>query len=99
MLAETHSIRLNRRSTGTPLSPSAQTHTEPVTPSSESALPDSVRCVYEIIVSAPRLDEVREGMRVGIDAATSVDGVVEIHTANYGGKLGKGKIFLHSLFE
>ena len=46
----------------------------------------------------PRLDEVREGMRVGIEAATSVDGVVEIHTANYGGKLGKGKIYLHSLF-
>ena len=65
---------------------------------SESALPDSVRCVYEIIVSAPRLDEVREGMRVGIEAATSVGGVVEIHTANYGGKLGKGKIHLHSLF-
>ena len=64
----------------------------------ESALPDSVRCVYEIIVSAPRLDEVRAGMRLGIEAATSVDGVVEIHTANYGGKLGKGKIFLHSLF-
>ena len=65
---------------------------------SESALPGSVRCVYEIIVSAPRLDEVREGMRVGIEAATSAGGVVEIHTANYGGKLGKGKIFLHSLF-
>ena len=64
----------------------------------ESALPDSVRCVYEIIVSAPRLDEVREGMRAGIEAATSVGGVVEIHTANYGGKLGKGKIHLHSLF-
>ena len=65
----------------------------------ESALPDSVRCVYEIIVSAPRLEEVREGMRAGIEAATSIDGVLQIHTANYGGKLGKGKIYLHSLFE
>ena len=64
-----------------------------------SALPGSVRCVYEIIVSAPRLDAVREGMRIGIEAATSVGGVREIHTANYGGKLGKGKIYLHSLFE
>jgi formylmethanofuran--tetrahydromethanopterin N-formyltransferase len=65
----------------------------------DSALPDSVRCVYEIIVSAPRLEEVREGMRVGIEAATSIDGVKQIHTANYGGKLGKGKIYLHSLFR
>ena len=65
----------------------------------ESALPDSVRCVYEIIVSAPRLDEVRRGMRAGIEAATSCAGVVQIHTANYGGKLGKGRIHLHGLFE
>ena len=65
----------------------------------DSALPDSVRCVYEIIVSAPRLEEVRQGMRLGIEAAASVDGVKQIHTANYGGKLGKGKIYLHSLFE
>ena len=66
---------------------------------SESALPESVRCVYEIIVSAPGQEEVRRGMRVGIEAATSIDGVKQIHTANYGGKLGKGKIYLHSLFE
>ena len=65
----------------------------------ESALPDSVRCVYEIIVSAPRLEEVRRGMRAGIEAATACGGVVEIHTANYGGKLGKGRIHLHGLFE
>ena len=65
----------------------------------ENALPDSVRCVYEIIVSAPRLEEVRRGMRAGIEAATAAGGVVEIHTANYGGKLGKGRISLHALFE
>ena len=65
----------------------------------DSALPGSVRCVYEIIVSAPRLDEVRQGMRAGIEAATSIDGVKQIHTANYGGKLGKGKIHLHGLFR
>jgi formylmethanofuran--tetrahydromethanopterin N-formyltransferase len=38
-------------------------------------------------------------MRVGIEAATTVAGVKEIHTANYGGRLGKGKIQLHSLFD
>ena len=38
-------------------------------------------------------------MRAGIEAATACGGVVQIHTANYGGKLGKGRIHLHSLFE
>lgn len=56
-------------------------------------------CVYEIIVSGPKMEHVRQGMRVGIETATTVPGVKEIHTANYGGKLGKGKIYLHSLFE
>ncbi len=59
---------------------------------------NDVRCVYEIIVSGPREMDVRQGMKVGIEAATSCPGVVAIHTANYGGKLGSGKIPLHSLF-
>ncbi len=54
---------------------------------------------YEIVVSGPQLDDVRKGMKVGIEAATSMDGVLEIRTANYDGKLGSGKIYLHSLFD
>ncbi|HPE59823.1 MAG TPA: hypothetical protein PLB10_05760 [Thiolinea sp.] len=60
---------------------------------------ESVKCVYEIIVSGPRDADVREGMKVGIEAATTMPGVLAIHTGNYGGKLGKGKIYLHSLFQ
>lgn len=66
---------------------------------SDSHLWDEVKCVYEIIVSGPRLDDVRTGMKVGIEAATGMPGVLAIHTANYGGKLGKGKIHLHGLFQ
>ncbi|MBX2886703.1 MAG: hypothetical protein KTR32_42545 [Granulosicoccus sp.] len=65
----------------------------------DSQIDSSVKCIYEIIVSAPREDSVRAGMKAGIEAATSCDGVLAIHTANYGGKLGKGKIQLHSLFS
>ncbi|QDT38236.1 hypothetical protein [Stratiformator vulcanicus] len=57
-----------------------------------------VGCVYEIIVSGPTEEVVREGMKVGIEAATGCEGVLAIHTANYGGKLGKGKISLPSLW-
>jgi formylmethanofuran--tetrahydromethanopterin N-formyltransferase len=64
-----------------------------------SKLWSQVRCVYEIIVSGPREADVRQGMRVGIEAATSRPGVLAIHTANYGGKLGSGKIPLHGLFK
>jgi formylmethanofuran--tetrahydromethanopterin N-formyltransferase len=65
----------------------------------ETRLPVGVHCVYEIIVSGAREPDVRRAMRLGIEGATSVDGVRAIHTANYGGKLGKGKIHLHSLFD
>jgi formylmethanofuran--tetrahydromethanopterin N-formyltransferase len=66
---------------------------------SGSRLENNVRCVYEIIVSGPRESDVRRGMKVGIEAATGSRGVLAIHTANYGGKLGSGKIPLHSLFR
>ncbi len=63
----------------------------------DNHLDDRVTCIYEIIVSAPREASVREGMRVGIEAACSQKGVLGIETANYDGKLGSGKIDLHSL--
>jgi len=65
----------------------------------DSHIDKSVGCIYEIIVSAPREPQVREAMMLGIEAATACAGVSGIHTANYGGKLGKGKIPLHDLFE
>ncbi|QDT63172.1 formylmethanofuran--tetrahydromethanopterin N-formyltransferase [Calycomorphotria hydatis] len=67
-------------------------------PHEDSQIEDNVKCIYEIIVSGPRESDVRAGMKAGIEAATDSPGVLAIHTANYGGKLGKGKIPLHSLF-
>lgn len=64
----------------------------------ETKVPEGVACIYEIIVSGPVEDDVRTGMKTGIEAACDSPGVVAIHTANYGGKLGTGKISLHDLF-
>ena len=64
----------------------------------ETRLPPEVECVYEIIVSGPTEADVRAGMRAGIYAASGCNDIVAIHTANYGGKLGSGRIELHSLF-
>jgi len=63
-----------------------------------SKIPDGVKCVYEVIVSGLRSEDVNKAMRVGIENATKVQGVTRITSANYGGTLGKGKIFLQSLF-
>ena len=67
--------------------------------SKESKIPESVKCVYEVIVSGLRLEEVSRAVKVGIENATRVQGVLKITATNYGGTLGKGKIFLHSLFN
>jgi formylmethanofuran--tetrahydromethanopterin N-formyltransferase len=64
-----------------------------------SKIPEGVKCVYEVIVSGLRLEDVSRAMKVGIENATKVHGVVNIATANYGGTLGKGKISLRSLFN
>jgi formylmethanofuran--tetrahydromethanopterin N-formyltransferase len=64
-----------------------------------SKISEDVKCVYEVIVSGLRLDDVSKAMRIGLENATKVQGVLKITTTNYGGTLGKGKIFLHSLFD
>ena len=48
----------------------------------DNRIPDGVACVYEIIVSGPKMEHVRQGTRVGIETATTVPGVKEIDTAN-----------------
>lgn len=67
--------------------------------SNGSKLPTNVKCVYEVIVSGLRLEDVQKAMKTAIDSATQVPGVLRITATNYGGTLGKGKIFLHSLFN
>jgi formylmethanofuran--tetrahydromethanopterin N-formyltransferase len=64
----------------------------------DNQLDPAVECIYEIIVSGPREPQVRLAMARGIEAACTQSGVLKIETANYDGKLGSGKIHLHSLF-
>lgn len=64
-----------------------------------SKVPSGVKCVYEVIVSGLRLQDVEQAMRNAIENATKVDGVLDITATNYGGALGRGKIFLQNLFK
>ena len=63
-----------------------------------SKVPEGVNYVPEIVINGISIDAVRKAMKVGIEAALSVDGVVKISAGNYGGKLGDNKINLKELF-
>ena len=64
----------------------------------ESKLPESVGCVYEIVIDGSDFDSVAEATRVGIKAAAG-EGVISISAGNYGGKLGKHHFHLTKLFK
>jgi formylmethanofuran--tetrahydromethanopterin N-formyltransferase len=64
----------------------------------ESKVVDDVRYIPEIVIHGLSLDAVRKAMKVGIEEASKVDGVVKILAGNYGGKLGKYRIYLKELF-
>lgn len=63
-----------------------------------SKVPENVRYIPEIVINGVSIDAVKEAMKVGIEAASGVDGVVKISAGNYGGKLGRYKIYLRELF-
>jgi formylmethanofuran--tetrahydromethanopterin N-formyltransferase len=63
-----------------------------------SMVPLGVKYIPEIVINGTSMDAVKKAMKVGIQAAAKVDGVVRVSAGNYGGKLGKHKIYLQELF-
>lgn len=63
----------------------------------DTKLPETVNCVYEIVIDGLTQEAVREAMRRGIEAACG-PGVVQIAAGNYGGKLGPYLFHLRELF-
>lgn len=62
----------------------------------QSALPDGVNSVLEIVIDGLDEEAVREATRRGILAACR-SGVVSISAGNYGGKLGRYHFHLHEI--
>ncbi|MBM3820041.1 MAG: formylmethanofuran--tetrahydromethanopterin N-formyltransferase [Acidimicrobiia bacterium] len=62
----------------------------------DSALPENVNAVLEIVVDGLDRPAIEDSLRAGIDAACR-PGVVAITAGNYGGKLGKHHFRLHDL--
>jgi formylmethanofuran--tetrahydromethanopterin N-formyltransferase len=63
-----------------------------------SEIPTDVNGVYEIVIDGENEEVVKEAMKVGIEAAVKVPGVLKISAGNFGGNLGAFKINLHDLF-
>jgi len=63
----------------------------------ESKVPDGVRSIPEIVINGISLDRVKQAMKVSIKAVIDMNGVVKISAGNYGGKLGKHRIYLREL--
>lgn len=60
---------------------------------SETRIPPEVNCVYEIVINGLDAKRVLWAMGAAILAAATVKGVRRITAANYGGKLGKYKLY------
>jgi formylmethanofuran--tetrahydromethanopterin N-formyltransferase len=65
----------------------------------ESKVPEGVNFIPEVVINGASMKAVEDAMKVGIEAALSVDGVARISAGNYDGKLGEYKIFLRELFK
>jgi formylmethanofuran--tetrahydromethanopterin N-formyltransferase len=62
----------------------------------ESALPEGVNSVLEIVIDGLSEEAVAEATRVGVEAACQ-PGIVRISAGNYGGTLGQYQFHLHQL--
>lgn len=76
-------------STNHPFCPTLAGH-----PEVETQLPDGARSVMEIIINGHSQEVVAQATQAAIAAAQTVDGVLRITAGNYGGRLGKSRIWL-----
>lgn len=63
----------------------------------DSRVPEGVNSIPEIVINGTSLAAVRKAMRAAIYAVKDIEGVLKISAGNYGGKLGKHKIYLREL--
>jgi len=64
----------------------------------ESKVPEDVKYIPEIVINGASMEAVKKAMKAGIQSASKVDGVIRISAGNYGGKLGRHRIYLWELF-
>ncbi len=65
--------------------------------SEEFKVPNGVQSIPEIVFNALDLETIKKTMASVIEGIINMDGLIMISSGNYGGKLGKYKIFLREL--
>jgi len=63
----------------------------------DSKVPKGVNCIPEIVINGVSLDAVKMAMKAAIRVTRNIPGVVKISAGNYGGKLGRHRIYLREL--
>jgi formylmethanofuran--tetrahydromethanopterin N-formyltransferase len=63
----------------------------------DSKVPDGVNSIPEVVINGISMDAIKEAMGTAIQAVKDMDGVVKISAGNYGGRLGKYRIYLQEL--
>ena len=65
----------------------------------DTKLSENENCVLEIVINGLTVDAVSNAMANAIKEAVKTPGLIKITAANYEGKLGKHKIYLHKILE
>jgi len=63
----------------------------------DSEVPDGVKSIPEVVIDGVDEQSVRAAMRAAVKAVKNIKGLIKISAGNYGGKLGRYKIFLKQL--
>jgi len=65
----------------------------------ESKVPKGVVSIPEIVINGLNEEVVKKAMKVVIERGAEVEGVVKISAGNFGGKLGKHKLYLREVLK
>lgn len=65
----------------------------------ESKVEDGVNYIPEIVINALTLEDAKKSLVEGIKALDAIDGVIKVSAGNYGGNLGKYKLYLKEVLD
>lgn len=65
----------------------------------DSKVPDGVEAIPEIVINGISLEKVKKSMITGISSVIGLNGLVMVSSGNFGGRLGKYKIWLRDLVK
>ena len=65
----------------------------------DSKVPANVASIPEIVINGADIEKAKEAMKKGIESVINENGLIKVSAGNYGGKLGKYKIYLNELIK